>query len=72
VTNQIFSPYSMASLKELKMNLNSKSRRLEVTMVSNSIILESEIIVMKKESNMNFQLNILWTKMELLKERIRL
>jgi hypothetical protein len=62
----------MASLKDLKMNLNSKSRRLEVTMVSSSIILESEIIVMKKESNMNFQLNILWTKMELLKERIRL
>jgi transposase InsO family protein len=43
-----------ALLRELKINLTSKSRRLEVIMTLNSRTLELKIIVMKRESNMNF------------------
>jgi hypothetical protein len=58
VINQMCSLYSRALLRELKMNLISKLRRLEVIMALSSRILELKIIVMKRESNM--------------KERIRL
>jgi hypothetical protein len=72
VTNQIYSPYSRALLKEPKMNLISKSRRLEVTMAPSSRILQLKIIMIKRESNMNFQPSTPWSKMELVKGRIRL
>jgi hypothetical protein len=52
------------------MDLISKLRRLVVIMVSSSRTLELKIIVMKRESNMNFQSSTLHSKMELLKERI--
>lgn len=71
-TNQMCSPFSRALLRELKMNLTSKSRRLEVIMAPNSRTLELKIIVMKRESNMNFQPSTLRSKMELLKGRIGL
>jgi hypothetical protein len=71
-TNQVCSPFSRASLRELKMNLTSKSRRLEVIMTPNSRTLELKIIVMKRESNMNFQPSTLQSKTELLKGRIGL
>jgi hypothetical protein len=67
VTNQMYSPYSRASLKEMKMNLISKSIRLEVIMTPSSRTLELKIIVMKRESNMNFQPSTLHNKLELLK-----
>jgi hypothetical protein len=41
------------------MNLISKSRRLEVIMAPSSITLELNIIVMKRESNINFHLSTL-------------
>jgi hypothetical protein len=72
VTNKMYSSYSRALLKELKMNLILKSRRLEVIMTPSSRTLELKIIVMKRGSNMNFQPSIPRIKMELLKERIRL
>jgi hypothetical protein len=55
VTNQMYSPYLRALLKELIINLISKSRRLEVIMAPSLRTLELKIIVMKRESNMNFQ-----------------
>jgi hypothetical protein len=54
VTHQMYSPYSRALLKGLKMNLISKSGRLEMIMDPTSRTLEFKIIVMKRESNMNF------------------
>jgi hypothetical protein len=54
VTIQMYSLYSRALQKELKMNLISMSRTLEVIMAPNSRTLELKLIVMKKESNMNF------------------
>jgi hypothetical protein len=72
VIYQMCSLYSRALLRELKMNLNSKSRRLEVIMALSSRTIELKIIVMKRESNMNFQPSILRNKIELLKGRIRL
>jgi hypothetical protein len=54
VTNQMCSPYSRALLRELKMNLISKLRRLEVIMAPSSRTLELKIVVMKRESNINF------------------
>jgi hypothetical protein len=72
VTNQMCSPYSRALLRELKMNLISKLRRLEVIMAPSSRTLELKIIVMKRESNINFQPSTLHSKIELLKGRIRL
>jgi hypothetical protein len=71
VTNQMYSPYSRALLKELKINLISKSRRLEVIIAPSSRTLELKIIVMKRESNIIFQPGTLHNKMELLKGRIR-
>jgi hypothetical protein len=62
----------MALLRVLKMILISKSRRLEVIMAHNLRTLKLKIIVMKSESNMNFQSSILCSKMKLLKGRIRL
>jgi hypothetical protein len=64
--------YSRALLRELKMILISKSRRLEVINDPSSRTLELNIIVIKRESNINFQPSILHNKMELLKGRIRL
>jgi hypothetical protein len=72
VIDQICSLYSRALLKELKMNLILKSRKLEVIMAPNSRTLKLKIIVMKSESNMKFQPSILRSKMKLLKGRIRL
>jgi hypothetical protein len=72
VTNQMCSPYSRALLRELKMNLISKLRRLEVIMAPSSRTLELKIVVMKRESNINFQPSTFHSKIELLKERIRL
>jgi hypothetical protein len=72
MTNQMCSPYSRALLRELKMNLISKSRRLEVIMAPSSKTLELKIIVMKRESNMNCQPSTLHNKMKLLKGRITL
>jgi hypothetical protein len=54
VTNQICSLYSRALSKELKMNLTSKSRRLEVIMALSSTTPRLKIIAMKRESNINF------------------
>jgi hypothetical protein len=70
--NQMCSLFLRALLRELKMNLTSKSRRLEVIMTPNSRTLELKIIVTKRESNMNFQPSTLRSKTELLKERIGL
>jgi hypothetical protein len=64
--------YSRDLLRELKINLISKLRRLEVIVASSSRTLELKIIVMKRESNMNFQPSILRNKMKLLKGRIEL
>jgi transposase InsO family protein len=61
-----------ALLRELKINLPSKLRRLEVIMTLNSRTLELKIIVMKRESNMNFQPSTLRSKMKLLKGKIGL
>jgi hypothetical protein len=61
-----------ALLRELKINLPSKLRRLEVIMTPNSRTLELKIIVMKRESNMNFQPSTLRSKMKLLKGKIGL
>jgi hypothetical protein len=72
VTNQMCCPYSRALLRELKMNLIPKLRRLEVIMALSSRTLELKIIVMKRESNMNFQPSTLCSKMQLLKGRIEL
>jgi hypothetical protein len=72
VTNQMCSLYSRVLLRELKMNLISKSRRLEVIMTLSSRPLELKIIVMKREPNMNFQTSILRNKIELLKGTIGL
>jgi hypothetical protein len=72
VINQMCSPYSRALLRELKMNLISKSRRFEVILASSSKTLELNIIVMKRKSNMNFQPSTLHSKMELLRGRIEL
>jgi hypothetical protein len=47
--------------------LISKSIRLEVIMTPSSRTLELKIIVMKRESNMNFQPSTLHNKLELLK-----
>jgi hypothetical protein len=67
-TNQMCSLFLRALLRELKMNLTSKSRRLEVIMAPDSRTLELKIIMMKRESNMNFQSSTLRSKTELLKE----
>jgi hypothetical protein len=67
VTNQMCSRCSRALLRELKMNLISKSRILVVIMVPSSRTLKLKTIVMKRESNMNFQPSILCNKMEWLK-----
>jgi hypothetical protein len=66
----MYSLYSRALQKELKMNLISKSRTLEVIMAPNSRTLELKLIVMKKESNMNFQPSTLLSKTELLRGKI--
>jgi hypothetical protein len=63
---------SRALLRELKMNLISKSRRLEVIMAPSSRTLELKNIVMKRKSKMNFQPSTLHSKMELLKGKIKL
>jgi hypothetical protein len=65
----MYSLYSRALQRELKMNLISKSRRLEVIMAPSSRTSKLKIIVMKKESSMNFALH---NKMKLLKGRIGL
>jgi hypothetical protein len=62
VTNQMCSLCSRAFLRELKMNLILKSRRLGVIMVPSSRTLKLKTIVMKRESNMNFQPSILRNK----------
>jgi hypothetical protein len=72
VTSQMCSPYSRALLKELKINLISKSKRLEVIMALSSRTLKLKIIVMKRESNMNSLPSTLQSKMDLLKGRIEL
>jgi hypothetical protein len=70
--NQMCSLYSRDLLRELKMNLISKSRKLGAIMVSSSRTLKLMTIMMKRESNMNFQPSILHNKMEWLKGRIGL
>jgi hypothetical protein len=64
--SNVFSIFKGFSKRD-EMNLISKSIRLEVIMTPSSRTLELKIIVMKRESNMNFQPSTLHNKLELLK-----
>jgi hypothetical protein len=58
--------------KRAENEFDFKIKRLEVIMTPSSRTPKLKIIVMKRESNMNFQLSTLCNKIELLKGRIRL
>jgi hypothetical protein len=71
----LFGPTTYRSIGENSYGLvvmDDFSKRLEVIIALSSRTLELNIIVIKRESNMNFQPSALRNKMELLKGRIGL
>jgi hypothetical protein len=71
----LFGPTTYRSIGENSYGLvvmDDFSKRLEVIIALSSRTLELNIIVIKRESNMNFQPSTLRNKMELLKGRIGL